>query len=92
MSRDPDSECTPLLDLWYDIYSHFSVVPNNYSPPLSGRVWLSIELCDFDISWVGFFHPRSCYSPRRCFTRTHPLQIQVGYIIGMEGVGGQRAF
>ena len=57
VSRDLDSECTPLIDLWYNIYLHFSVVPSDYSPSLPGRVWLSIEWCDSDISLVGFLHP-----------------------------------
>ena len=57
VSRDPDSECTLLIDLWYNIYLHFPVVHSDYSPSLPDRVWLSVEWRDSDISLVGFLHP-----------------------------------
>ena len=50
VSRSLDIECLPLIDLWYNTYSHFSVVPSDYLPPLSGCVWLSLEWHDLDIS------------------------------------------
>ncbi|KAL0006811.1 hypothetical protein SO802_008313 [Lithocarpus litseifolius] len=50
--RNPNSECLPLIDLWYDTYSHFSVVPGDYSRPLPSCVWLSLERHGFDISWA----------------------------------------
>ena len=31
VGHDPNSECPPLIDLWYDTNSHFLVVPSNYS-------------------------------------------------------------
>ena len=42
VSRDLDSECAPLIDLWYDTHMDFLVVPGDYLPPLPGYVWLSI--------------------------------------------------
>ena len=42
VSRDLDSECAPLIDLWYDTHMHFLVVPGDYLPPLPGYVWLSV--------------------------------------------------
>ena len=41
---------------------------------------------------IGFLHPRSCHSSRRCFTHAYPLWIWVRYITRLEGVGGQGAF
>ena len=41
--RDPDSKCSPLINPWYDTHIHFSMVPSDYSPPLLGCVWLSLE-------------------------------------------------
>ena len=32
--RDPDSECAPLIDPWYEINPHFPKVPSEYVPPL----------------------------------------------------------
>ena len=48
--RDPNSECLPLIDPWYGTHIHFPVVPSDYSPPLPGHVWLSLEQRNFDIS------------------------------------------
>ena len=40
--RDPDSECAPLIDPWYDIHPHFPKIPSDYAPPPSGCVWLAL--------------------------------------------------
>ena len=41
--RDSDSECTPLIDPWYDTHGYFLKVPDDYMLPLSpGRVWLAL--------------------------------------------------
>ena len=42
-ARDLDRECPPLIDPWYDTHSHFLVIPSDYSPFPSSRVWLSLE-------------------------------------------------
>lgn len=49
---NPNSECLPLIDSWFDTHSQFLVVPGDYSPPLLGRVWLSLERHGFNISWA----------------------------------------
>lgn len=51
-THDPNSECPPFIDQWYDTYLHFLVVANDYLPPPLGHVWQSLEWCDFDISWA----------------------------------------
>ena len=38
----PDSECTPLIDPWYNIHPHFPKVPDDCTLPPSGRVWLAL--------------------------------------------------
>lgn len=49
--HDPGSECPPPIDSWYDTHIHFSVASSDYSPPLPGRVWLSLCCRDFKVSW-----------------------------------------
>ena len=48
----PDSECTPLIDPWYDIHAHFPKVPGDYTSLLPGCVWLALCLRNIDISWA----------------------------------------
>ena len=50
--RDPNNECLPLVDSWYNTHIHFPVVPDDYFPPLLGRVWLSICYDDMKVSWA----------------------------------------
>ena len=40
--HDPDSECAPLIDPWYDIHPHFPKIPSDYAPPPPGCVWLAL--------------------------------------------------
>ena len=40
--RDPDSECAPLIDPWYDVYPSFPKIPGDYVPPPPSRVWLAL--------------------------------------------------
>ena len=51
-SRNPSSECPPLIDPWYDTHSHFLMVPSDHSSPPPGYVWLSLEWRDSDVSWA----------------------------------------
>ena len=50
--RDPNSECTPLIDPWYEVYPHFPKVLGDYAPPPSGRVWLALVRRNPDVSWA----------------------------------------
>ena len=50
--RDPDSECAPLIDPWYEISPHFPKVPGEYVPPLQGRVLITLVWRDPDVSWA----------------------------------------
>ena len=40
--HDPDNECAPLIDPWYEVYPYFPKVPDDYTPPMPGRVWLAL--------------------------------------------------
>ena len=40
---DPNNECTPLIDPWYDAHPHFPKSPSDYAPPPLGRVWLALS-------------------------------------------------
>ena len=41
--HDPDNECTPLIDPWYEVHPHFPKVPGDYTPPPPGRMWLALS-------------------------------------------------
>lgn len=38
--RDPDSECAPLIDPWYNPSPYFPKAPGDYASPPLGHVWL----------------------------------------------------
>ena len=40
--RDPDSECAPLIDPWYEVNPHFPKIPGDYVPPPPGHVLIAI--------------------------------------------------
>ena len=51
--HDPNNECAPLIDPWYDVHPHFPKIPGNYAPPSpSGRVWLALCRRNPDVSWA----------------------------------------
>ena len=50
--RHPDSECAPLIDLWYDVHSHFPKVLDDYTPPLPSRVWLALCCRNTEAPWA----------------------------------------
>ena len=40
--RDPNSECAPLIDPWYDVHLHFPKIPGDYAPLPPAYVWLAL--------------------------------------------------
>ena len=50
--RDPDSECAPLINPWYEIIPHFPKVHGKYVPPPQGRVLITLVRRDPDVSWA----------------------------------------
>ena len=47
-----DSNCAPLIDLWYDTHTYFLTVLGDYLPPPSGCIWLFICRRDTKVSWA----------------------------------------
>ena len=50
--RDPDSECAPLIDPWYEVNPHFPKIPGDYVSPPPGRVLITLVRRDPDVSWA----------------------------------------
>ena len=50
--RDPDSECTPLINPWYEVNPHFPKIPGDYIPPPPGRVLIALVWRNPDVSWA----------------------------------------
>ena len=50
--HDPNSECTPLIDPWYNVHPYFPKILGDYSPPPPGRVWLALCWRNPDVSWA----------------------------------------
>ena len=49
---DPDSECAPFIDPWYDTHAHFFKVLDEYMPLSLGHVWLALYRCNTKILWA----------------------------------------
>ena len=50
--RDPNGECAPLIDLWYETSLYFPKAPGNYVPPPPGRVLITLVRRDPNVSWA----------------------------------------
>ena len=50
--RDPDSECAPLIDPWYNVYPPFPKIPGDCVLPPSSRVWLALCRRNLNTSWA----------------------------------------
>ena len=48
--RDPNGECAPLIDPWYEISPYFPKAPGEYVPPPPGRVLITLVRRDPDVS------------------------------------------
>lgn len=86
-THDPNSKFPPLINLWYDAYSHFLVVPSDYLPPPLGHVWLSLEWCDFHTSWAPL--ASSILDLAICRRETLPVpilfELRLGTSLGWKG-------
>ena len=50
--RDPNGECAPLIDPWYEPSPYFPKAPDEYVSPPPGRVLITLVRRDPDISWA----------------------------------------
>ena len=48
--RNPDGECAPLIDSWYETSPYFLKVLGEYVPPPPGRVLITLVRRDPDVS------------------------------------------
>ena len=48
-SRNPNNECAPLIDPWYDAHAHFLTVLSDYLPSLLSHLTLASSIPDLDI-------------------------------------------
>ena len=49
---DPNDECAPLIDPWYETSPYFPKAPGEYVPPPPGRVLITLVRRDPDVSWA----------------------------------------
>ena len=76
--RDPDSECAPLIDPWYEISPHFPKVPGEYVPPPPGRVLITLIRRDPDVSWAPLASSIPDLSIRQGVSLPVPLHFEFG--------------
>ena len=76
--RDPDSECAPLIDPWYEINPHFPKVPDKYVPPPPGRVLITLVRRDLDVSWAPLAFLVPDLSIRQGVSLLVPLHFEFG--------------
>ena len=76
--RDPDGECTPLIDPWYEISPHFPKVPGEYVPPPPGRVLITLIRRDPDVSWAPLASSIPDLSIRQGVSLPVPLHFEFG--------------
>ena len=76
--RDPNSECAPLIDPWYEINPHFLKVPGKYVLPLPGRVLITLVRRDPDVSWAPLASSVPDLSIRQGVSLLVPLHFEFG--------------
>ena len=76
--RDPDSECAPLIDPWYEINPHFPKVPGEYVLLPQGRVLITLVQRDPDVSWAPLASSVPDLSIRQGVSLPVPLHFEFG--------------
>ena len=82
----PDSECTSLIDSWYDIHPHFPKVLGDYTPPPPGRVWLALYRQNTDVSWA----PLASSIPNLVIHQGTSLPVPIHFEFGSDTTLGWR--
>lgn len=78
--HDPNNECAPLIDPWYDTYAHFSKVSSKYFPSSPGRVWLSICHRNTEVSWAFWLHRSPISSYPKVLHSSCPFSSNLGQV------------
>ena len=84
--RNPNSECAPLIDPWYEVHLHFPKVPGDYVPPLPGRVWLALVRRNLNVSWA----PLASLIPDLAIRQGISLPVSIHFEFGSSTALGWR--
>ena len=76
--RDPDSECAPLIDPWYEVHPHFPKIPSDYASPPPGRVWLALCWGNPDVSWAPLASSIPDLAIRQGISLPMPIHFEFG--------------
>ena len=75
---DLDSECAPLINLWYEVNPHFPKIPGDYVPPPPGRVLIALVRRNPDVSWAPLASSIPDLSIRQGTSLLVPLHFEFG--------------
>ena len=75
---DPGSECTPLIDPWYDVHPSFPKIPSDYVPPSSSHVWLTLCRRNINASWAPMSSSISDLVIRQGISIPVPIHFEFG--------------
>ena len=76
--RDPDSECAPLIDPWYDVHPPFPKIPGDYVLPSPGHVWLALCRQNPNVSWASVSSSISDLVIRQGISLPVPIRFEFG--------------
>ena len=76
--RNPNSECAPLIDPWYEVNPHFPKVLGDYVPPPPGRVLIALVQRNPDVSWAPLASSIPDLSIRQGTSLPVPLHFEFG--------------
>ena len=75
--HDPNSECAPLIDPWYEVHPHFPKIPDDYvSPP--GGIWLALGQRNPDVSWAPLASSIPDLAIRQGISLPVPIHFEFG--------------
>ena len=77
--RNPNSECAPLIDPWYEVHPHFPKVPGDYAPPPPGHVWLALVWRNPDVSWALLASSIPDLAIRQGISLPVPIHFKFGF-------------
>ena len=77
--HDPNSECAPLIDPWYEVHPYFPKVLGDYVPLSPGRVWLALGRRNPDISWAPLSSLIPDLAIRQGISLPVPIHFEFGY-------------
>ena len=76
--RDPNNECAPLIDPWYEVHPYFPKVPGDYVPPPPSRMWLALGQRNPNISWAPLASSITNLAIRQGISLPVPIHFEFG--------------